>query len=58
MTPIYSFECVEHGQFEQVYRIGEMPEQVQCQWCDKSAIRVYHPTPTIFKAKGFYKTGE
>ena len=58
LVPTYEYECDRHGKFEEVHSIASMPDVAKCPQCTKPAKRIYDPTPVIFKAKGFYKTGE
>jgi putative FmdB family regulatory protein len=54
--PIYEYECSEcSNRFELKQSFHDKPEAV-CPKCKKTAKRVFHPAPIIFKGSGFYVT--
>ncbi|OGN98797.1 MAG: FmdB family transcriptional regulator [Chloroflexi bacterium RBG_13_51_52] len=54
--PIYEYECIHcHHRFEIKQGFHDKP-QAACPQCQKKAKRVFHPSPIIFKGKGFYVT--
>jgi putative FmdB family regulatory protein len=54
--PIYEYECGNcRHRFEVKQGFKDKPEAV-CPQCQQAARRVFHPTPIIFKGKGFYVT--
>ena len=54
--PLYEYEC-GHCSFRFEMRQGFDDEpQTMCPQCQGRARRVFHSTPVIFKASGFYIT--
>ncbi len=54
--PIYEYECGKcQHRFEVKQSFKDKPEAA-CPQCRGTARRVFHPTPIIFKGKGFYVT--
>lgn len=54
--PTYSYRCPEDHQSEQVFKMADVPEHVECE-CGKRAIRVWEaPAAIHFHGGGFYST--
>jgi putative FmdB family regulatory protein len=55
-VPTYSYRCPEDHQSEQVFKMVDVPEHVECS-CGKRAVRVWEaPAAIHFRAPGFYST--
>lgn len=54
--PTYSYRCPEDHQSEQVFKMADVPEYVECP-CGKRAVRVWEaPAAIVFRGGGFYST--
>ena len=53
--PIYEYRCENGHLFEVMQKITDDPV-TQCEVCDASVSRVFHPVAVHFKGSGFYNT--
>jgi putative FmdB family regulatory protein len=53
--PIYEYRCERGHTFEVMQRMSEDP-LTNCQTCDATVQRVFHPVAVHFKGSGFYTT--
>jgi putative FmdB family regulatory protein len=53
--PIYEYRCERGHTFEVMQRMSEDP-LTNCQTCDATVQRVFHPVAVHFKGSGFYNT--
>lgn len=54
--PTYSYRCPEDHQSEQVFKMANIPEHIECE-CGKRAVRVWEaPAAIHFRGGGFYET--
>jgi putative FmdB family regulatory protein len=52
--PKYEYECPGDGQvIELEFSIFDVPNDPKCVTCGAELIRVYTPTPAIFKGRGW-----
>lgn len=54
--PMYDYKCPICNTTREL-ELSMEHDLVRCQDCGAQANRIWTPTPTVFKAKGFYKTG-
>ncbi len=54
--PIYEYECIHCGHHFELKQSFHDKPRAACPKCKKTAKRVFHPTPIIFKGSGFYVT--
>jgi putative FmdB family regulatory protein len=54
--PTYEYECIHCGHHFELKQSFHDKPQAACPKCKKTAKRVFHPTPFIFKGSGFYVT--
>jgi putative FmdB family regulatory protein len=55
-VPTYSYRCPEDHQSEQVFKMVDVPEHVECS-CGRRAVRVWEaPAAIHFRGSGFYST--
>ena len=52
--PTYIYRCPKHRNIS--IQHGMREQATECPKCGSGIIRVYAPTPTLFKGGGFYKT--
>jgi len=55
-VPLYEYACESCGQRYDKREGFDAPARQKCQHCGKSANRVLHAPPIVFKGSGFYKT--
>lgn len=54
--PTYSYRCSNNHKSEQLFKMSDVPEYVECE-CGLRAVRVWEPPAAIhFKGGGFYST--
>ena len=54
--PLYEYSCESCGKRYEKREGFDAPARQKCQHCGKTAIRVLHAPPIVFKGSGFYKT--
>ena len=52
--PTYIYRCPKHRNISIEHGMRE--QATECPKCGSGIVRVYAPTPTLFKGGGFYKT--
>jgi putative FmdB family regulatory protein len=55
-VPLYEYACASCGRRYEKREGFDAPARQKCQHCGKSAQRVLHAPPIVFKGSGFYKT--
>jgi putative FmdB family regulatory protein len=53
--PIYEYRCERGHTFEVMQRMSDEP-LTNCNTCDATVQRVFHPVAVHFKGSGFYNT--
>ncbi len=54
--PLYEYSCESCGKRYEKREGFDAPARQKCQHCGKTARRVLHAPPIVFKGSGFYKT--
>lgn len=54
--PVYEYECSEHGRYEVVQKITDLPLTV-CSKCGREVKKVISGTSFALKGGGWYKDG-
>ena len=54
--PLYEYSCESCGKRYEKREGFDAPARQKCQHCGKTANRVLHAPPIVFKGSGFYKT--
>ncbi len=54
--PLYEYSCESCGKRYEKREGFDAPARQKCQHCGKTALRVLHAPPIVFKGSGFYKT--
>ena len=54
--PLYEYSCESCGKRYDKREGFDAPARQKCQHCGKTANRVLHAPPIVFKGSGFYKT--
>ncbi len=54
--PTYEYQCEACGRRYEKREGFDAPSRQKCQYCGKSARRILHAPPIVFKGSGFYKT--
>jgi len=55
-VPLYEYSCESCGKRYDKREGFDAPARQKCQHCGKTANRVLHAPPIVFKGSGFYKT--
>jgi len=55
-VPTYEYACESCGKRYEKREGFDAPPRQKCQHCGKTARRVLHAPPIVFKGSGFYKT--
>ena len=53
--PTYEYKCTNGHQFEVIQRMAD-DALTECEVCDATVQRVFHPVAVHFKGSGFYNT--
>lgn len=55
--PRYDYKCKKCEAHEVIVHDFHATDTHECPMCGETMYKVISPTPAVFKAKGFYKTG-